>query len=117
MTPQDARTPPLVSLWRSGQNLIRAYRVALGRNPVGRKIKAGDSRTPEGIYRLDRRSLQSRFFRSIYISYPNAADITAARKQGVSPGGDIMIHGLPAGFEDLGPFHATRDWTKGCIAV
>lgn len=102
---------------RSGQNLIRSYRVALGRNPVGPKVRAGDFRTPEGIYRLDRRSLQSRFFRSIHISYPNAADIAAARKQGVSPGGDIMIHGLPAGFEDVGPLHATQNWTKGCIAV
>ncbi|WP_298267586.1 L,D-transpeptidase family protein [Geobacter sp.] len=102
---------------RNGSEVIRSYRVALGRNPVGRKVRAGDCRTPEGIYRLDRRSAASRFYRSIHISYPNAADRAAARKLGVAPGGDIMIHGLPKGFEDLEEWHVITDWTKGCIAV
>ncbi|WP_298431597.1 L,D-transpeptidase family protein [Geobacter sp.] len=101
----------------NGSTVLRSYRVALGRNPVGRKVRAGDCRTPEGSYRLDRRSAASRFYRSIHISYPNAADRAAAQKLGVSPGGDIMIHGLPKGFEDVGEFHAITDWTKGCIAV
>ncbi|MHB1000118.1 MAG: L,D-transpeptidase family protein [Armatimonadota bacterium] len=34
---------------------------------------------------------------------------------GVSPGGDIMIHGLPNGFD--GSIRGWGDWTQGCIAV
>ena len=45
------------------------------------------------------------------------ADRAGARQRGVSPGGDIMIHGLPNGLGWLGSFHLRRDWTDGCIAV
>jgi len=36
--------------------------------------------------------------------------------RGVSPGGDIFIHGLPNGTATAELF-AGRDWTDGCIAV
>jgi murein L,D-transpeptidase YafK len=36
---------------------------------------------------------------------------------GVSPGGAIMIHGLPNGMGMLGASHRLYDWTLGCIAV
>ena len=51
------------------------------------------------------------------MSYPNADDRAAAVALGVSPGGDIKIHGLPAGQEHLGGTHWLQDWTAGCIAV
>ena len=41
----------------------------------------------------------------------------AAAKLGVSPGGDIMIHGLPDGKGWVGARHRLYDWTLGCIAV
>jgi murein L,D-transpeptidase YafK len=97
--------------------ILRSYRVALGRQPIGQKSCRGDSRTPEGSYVLDRRNLNSRFHRSIHISYPSSTDIANARKNGLDPGGNVMIHGLPKGFEDLGKLQSMRDWTKGCIAV
>lgn len=97
--------------------ILRVYRIALGRNPEGHKVRRGDGRTPEGRYVLDWRNSQSRFYRSIHISYPNAADRARAHRLGVRPGGDIMIHGLPARLAHLGPAHARRDWTEGCIAV
>src|SRR3982751_6212764 len=37
-----------------GNDVLRAYRVALGLNPGGPKERAGDFRTPEGSYRLPR---------------------------------------------------------------
>ncbi len=37
----------------------------------------------------------SEYFLSILISYPNEDDAARARKQGVRPGGAIMIHGQP----------------------
>ena len=100
-----------------GEAVVRSYRVALGKNPVGPKRRAGDGRTPEGVYRLDGRNSASKFYKAIHISYPNAGDQAAARKNGVVPGGQIMIHGLPEGFADLADSHFTRNWTKGCIAV
>ena len=96
---------------------LRTYRVALGGSPVGAKRQQGDHRTPEGRYILDRRNPKSRFYKSIHISYPNAKDRRQAAKRGVSPGGDIMIHGLPNGFGWLGDSHRAQDWTDGCIAV
>jgi len=95
----------------------KSYRVALGGNPVGHKMQRGDRRTPEGAYILDRRNPRSQFHRSIHISYPNAADRASARKRGVSPGGDIFLHGLPNGMGAVGAAHTLRDWTDGCIAV
>ncbi len=103
-------------LMKNGE-VLKSYRVALGRQPVGRKLCRGDCRTPEGTYILDHRNSHSRFYRSIHISYPNSTDVARARKKGASPGRDIMIHGLPKGFEDLGDVHTARNWTKGCIAV
>ena len=95
---------------------VKSYRIALGRNPVGHKQQEGDSRTPEGTYIIDTRNPQSRFHLSLRVSYPNAADRRSAAARGVSPGGDIFIHGLPNGAPEAALF-AGRDWTDGCIAV
>lgn len=100
-----------------GGRVIETYKIALGGNPVGAKGRQGDHRTPEGMYVIDSRNAQSKFHRSLHISYPNAADREHARKLGVSPGGDIMIHGLPNGYGFVGTAHRARDWTDGCIAV
>ncbi|HEX9023031.1 MAG TPA: L,D-transpeptidase family protein [Geobacteraceae bacterium] len=100
-----------------GDHILKSYRVALGRRPVGRKRRQGDGRTPEGTYVVDRRNEHSRYHRSLHISYPNAADVAYAGKHGADPGKDIMIHGLPDGYEDLAEVHTARNWTRGCIAV
>ena len=96
---------------------IRTYAVALGRNPAGPKVRQGDMRTPEGQYVIDYRKEDSRFHRALRISYPSPSDRARAERLGVSPGGDIMIHGLPNGEGDLGHRHLVTDWTRGCIAV
>jgi murein L,D-transpeptidase YafK len=97
--------------------VIKTYKVALGGDPVGPKTRQGDQKTPEGIYVLDFRNAHSQFYKSIHISYPNEHDRTAARLQGVSPGGDGFLHGLPNGYGAIGSAHRLRDWTDGCIAV
>lgn len=101
-------------LIRGGQ-VIRAYPVALGPSPSGHKIMEGDGRTPEGSYVLDWRNPNSRFYRSIHVSYPDQADRLLAAQLGVSPGGMIMIHGEPDYLRFDG--RALGDWTEGCIAV
>ncbi|MGA6984891.1 MAG: L,D-transpeptidase family protein [Terriglobales bacterium] len=96
---------------------LRSYKVALGGEPVGPKTRQGDHRTPEGLYVLDSRNQNSHFYKAFHISYPNAQDIAAARKLGVNPGGDIMLHGLPKEYAWVGKAHALHDWTDGCVAV
>ncbi|AKO98695.1 MAG: L,D-transpeptidase family protein [Marinovum algicola] len=92
--------------------VLEQYDVGLGFAPAGHKAQEGDGRTPEGEYRIDRRNPNSSFYLSIGIDYPNEEDIRRARDAGVSPGGDIFIHGRPWKNRKGG-----RDWTAGCIAV
>lgn len=97
--------------------VIKTYKIALGGNPVGPKERQGDNKTPEGAYIIDSRNGNSGFHLSLHISYPNAQDKKRARELGVSPGGNIMIHGIKNGFAPVGALHAETDWTEGCIAV
>ena len=97
--------------------VLKSYKIALGGNPIGPKERQGDNKTPEGTYVIDARNRDSRFHLSLHISYPNERDKKRAKELGVSPGGDIMIHGLKNGFSWVGDAHAGVDWTKGCIAV
>ena len=95
-----------------GQRHLKSYRIALGREPRGHKRQEGDGRTPNGTYVIDRRNPDSLFFLSLGISYPNRADRARAARAGVSPGGDIFIHGQPNDRRRV-----SGDWTEGCIAV
>lgn len=92
--------------------VLRTYGVELGFAPEGPKAVEGDGRTPEGSYIIDRRNPNSAFHLSLGISYPNEADIAFARARGLSPGGDIFIHGEATALAFFKP-----DWTAGCIAV
>ncbi len=96
---------------------VRKFDIALGKAPWGHKTRQGDSRTPEGTYRIEYKNLNSKFFLSLKISYPNAADRARASAMGVSPGGDIMIHGMPNDAKRPYKKYQGRDWTDGCIAV
>jgi murein L,D-transpeptidase YafK len=101
----------------SGGKEVRSYKIALGSQPVGSKSRQGDHRTPEGSYVLDSRNPNSHFYKAFHISYPNAKDIATAKKSGVNPGGEIMLHGLPKQYAWVGKAHVLHDWTDGCIAV
>lgn len=96
---------------------VKRYRISLGDNPVGHKLYEGDQRTPEGQYVLDWRNEGSRFYKSIHISYPSSRDRELAEAWGLSPGGSIMIHGLPNEAGEMAFAYEGLDWTNGCIAV
>jgi murein L,D-transpeptidase YafK len=121
--PPDARANRVVvdkaarrlTLYRNDLPL-KVYRVALGQEPIGRKQREGDGRTPEGTYRIDSRLEASGFHRALHISYPDESD-RAAAPAGANPGGAIMIHGIKNGLGWLGRAHRLVDWTDGCIAV
>jgi murein L,D-transpeptidase YafK len=101
----------------SGSRTLKEYHIALGFSPIGPKEREGDGRTPEGIYIIDFHKPDSAFHRALHVSYPSAQDNARAAEAGLSPGGDILIHGLPSGLGALGAGYRLRDWTAGCIAV
>jgi murein L,D-transpeptidase YafK len=100
-----------------GGTVVRAYKIALGLNPIGTKERAGDFRTPEGEYRLVRRNPRSDYFLSMQVSYPNATDLKHAKRNHWVPGGSIMVHGLPNQLKHDPAYYENVDWTDGCIAV
>lgn len=123
------RTPPLteaidrilvekaarrLTVFRAGKP-VRSYQAALGSQPLGAKRVQGDGKTPEGIYRIDRRNPASSYYLSLGVSYPQAADRKRAAALGHPPGGDIFIHGQPNELQD--GLMLKGDWTAGCIAL
>jgi murein L,D-transpeptidase YafK len=109
------KTARTLILMNHGKVLRRYTQIKLGlNNPKGHKQQEGDLRTPEGQYRINGRNAQSQYHLSLRISYPNAKDIVTAKKLGVSPGGDIFIHGQPNGSTVE---RIPMDWTAGCISV
>src|ERR1700740_2274168 len=101
----------------SGAKTVKSYKVALGGQPVGAKDRQGDHKTPEGNYSVDAKKGNSQFYKALHLSYPNQADREHARKLGLSPGGDVEIHGLGAKWGWIGAKHRLTDWTDGCVAV
>ncbi len=118
-----------------GQALIRTYPVALGSDPVGDKLLAGDGRTPLGLFRICTKKRSSEHHRFLGISYPTAEAaerglaeglltagearaIVAADAEGRCPpwltavGGGIGLHGQGTARTTPG-----TDWTEGCVAL
>lgn len=112
------------------------YPVALGRNAAADKAVEGDEATPLGDFYVCAKNPMSRFLLSMCISYPNAEDaerglaarlitraerdaiVAAIERRALPPqhtrlGGEIYIHGEPAGAPGRG---APPD-TRGCIAL
>lgn len=118
-----------LDLQQDGKN-VKTYRIGLGNNPTGAKLRQGDGRTPEGTFYVCVKNPKSRFHLSLGLSYPTPADaargleenlitqaqhdaIVAAHKKHMTPpwntalGGEVFIHGCGSG----------SDWTLGCIAL
>lgn len=98
-------------------DILKSYRISLGKQPNGPKLREGDQRTPEGFYWIDWRKTSDKYNLAMHISYPNARDAKLAREKGVPPGGMIMIHGTPLDEEYPEWYFHTLDWTEGCIAM
>ena len=105
-----------LEVWSADQ-MIKSYKIALGSNPIGKKTREGDGKTPEGSYTIHDKNPHSAYHLNLGISYPNSADKEVASKMGLSPGGHIKIHGLKNGIGWLGKFRRFLDWTNGCVAV
>lgn len=129
----------LLTLYSGGISL-KSYRVAIGDGGQGDKQKAGDHKTPEGIFYIAERSVLSpsdRYLGSRWmkISYPNIEDaqrgldnglinrqeydqiVTANNNRQIPPqntalGGGIGIHGGSGTYDNTGDH-----WTWGCMAL
>ncbi len=90
-----------------------SFAVALGANGVDKR-RAGDNRTPLGIYPLGAPRASANFHRFVPVAYPTPAQARAGLT-----GSAIGIHGPPRGLEGTGRLQAlvATDWTAGCIAV
>ena len=97
--------------------VVKTYRISLGKQAKGPKLREGDQRTPEGLYWIDWRKTSENYNLAMHISYPNSRDKAQASKKGVAAGGMIMIHGTPVAEDYPEWYFTTLDWTNGCIAM
>lgn len=122
----------------------KKYRVCLGSHPQGPKTTVGDKKTPEGVYYVCCKNLDTNYHRFIGVSYPGPADgqaalakgaitrntydkiVSSARTRSAPPwntelGGWIGIHGYPDKYPQrlwMPILHPKPDnWTDGCIAM
>src|SRR6202142_4110304 len=70
----------------SGNSLLKAYAISLGRSPLGPKEFEGDNKTPEGNYAISGHFPHTSCYLALQISYPLPDQIEAARLRGLKPG-------------------------------
>lgn len=105
-----------MSLFQNGE-LITTYTISIGENEIGHKQQQGDNRTPEGLYIINDRNPNSRYYRNLGISYPNDNDIAIARIRNVDAGGEIKIHGYADKRGSTKEQYVRFSNTWGCIGV
>jgi murein L,D-transpeptidase YafK len=100
-------------------NLLSRHRISLGESPEGKKIKRGDKKTPEGVYKIIDKRNDKKYYKELLISYPNAEDKIRAKELGVNPGSGITIHAqVPMFWNGKGDdYTLSHDWTNGCMAM
>jgi lipoprotein-anchoring transpeptidase ErfK/SrfK len=110
-------------VYRYGR-LMRTYPVVFGRKP-GRKLYAGDQRTPTGLYMITGKAPHRRWTNFMLLDYPTEHDVhrywqsilagTVPRQGDGYPGvgSEIGIHGT-----DKETFNRVGiNWTLGCISL
>ena len=97
--------------------LLKTYKISLGKYPRGAKLYDGDFRTPEGSYTIREKESSTPYERELILSYPNAQDLARAREVSRTIEKPVALHGLRKGFGLLGKFHRFSDWTDGSIAL
>lgn len=103
--------------------LLITYPCVLGFDPVGDKMQEGDGKTPEGKFAVRAMYAHKSWSYFIWFDYPNEVSRTRfnqRKKSGAIPadatiGGEVGIHGVPAGRNDL--IEKSSDWTLGCISL
>jgi len=119
------------------RSLLHLESVAIGRGGTTRDKRRGDEQTPLGRFKVAWFNPRSRFHFFMGLDYPKRDHVLRAHRRGVIDdkeyrrlqkafqnarvppqntllGGQIGIHGVGAGSEEL---HRIANWTEGCIAV
>ena len=102
---------------------VKSYPVVFGNNPVDDKLKEGDLRTPEGIFKIKDLYLHPSWSKFLWIDYPNKSSWrkhTKAKLEGKigwqdTIGGEVGIHGVPKNSDNL--IDDGLNWTWGCISL
>ena len=119
------------------RSLLHLESIAIGRGGTTRDKRQGDNRTPLGRFKVAWFNPNSRYHFFMGLDYPRREHVLRAHRRGlidereyrrlsqamqsarVPPqntalGGQIGIHGVGAGSEEL---HRIANWTQGCVAV
>ena len=102
---------------------LKQYKVVLGFNTKDDKKQQGDGCTPEGIFHVRDLYPHKYWSKFIWIDYPttdswrkyNENIKNGLIKKNTDIGGDIGIHGVPTGNDDL--IDNGVNWTLGCISL
>jgi L,D-peptidoglycan transpeptidase YkuD (ErfK/YbiS/YcfS/YnhG family) len=105
------------------RRVVRNYKAVFGPNPKQNKCMEGDRCTPEGWFKITNKNPQSKYNKFMLLSYPNdSAQIrfNKLKHDGLIPkgariGGDIGIHGIWKGGDDM--IELGVGWTDGCVAL
>ncbi|MEO0473170.1 MAG: L,D-transpeptidase [Bacteroidota bacterium] len=108
---------------RTDSVVFMRFPIVLGLKPEGDKQMQGDRKTPEGRFKIRDLYPHDRWTYFIWLDYPTQESRRrfAERKNNgqipasASIGGEIGIHGVPAGRDDL--IKNRQDWTWGCISL
>lgn len=103
--------------------VLKTYPVVLGGNPIDDKLRQGDQCTPEGIFHLRAKYPHDKWSKFLWIDYPTedswrkhqAAKANGEISESATIGGEVGIHGVPLGRDDMIP--AQYNWTLGCISL
>ncbi len=103
-------TKRILNICKHG-TVIKAFKVALGYKGVGKK-RAGDNKTPIGLYGLAHPRKSNQFKVFIPILYPTKKQLAAGYT-----GRDVGIHGPTQSSNVFSWLNNLPSSTRGCIAV
>lgn len=111
-----------LSVYHKERKLIE-YPCVFGFNPVDDKHQEGDGCTPEGAFGVRSKYAHKSWSYFIWIDYPNKDSWSKFNRRkangeiekGATIGGEIGIHGVPEGMDDL--IDSKSNWTLGCISL
>lgn len=112
----------LLSVYHKEKKLIQ-YPCVFGFNPIDDKHQEGDGCTPEGTFGVRSKYAHKSWSYFIWIDYPNKESwskfnnrkASGEIESNASIGGEIGIHGVPEGMDDL--IDSKTNWTLGCISL
>lgn len=104
-------------------SLLITYPCVFGFNEVDDKHQEGDGCTPEGEFGIRSMYPHKNWSYFIWVDYPNKESWRRFNKRradgtieaGGTIGGEIGIHGVPEGSDDL--ISSRTNWTLGCISL